>query len=61
MIDFQDARMGPPQYDLASLLKDSYYQLEEEQIQRLINYYIARWEATSGEGLDREHFSTSST
>jgi aminoglycoside/choline kinase family phosphotransferase len=29
MIDFQDARMGPPQYDLASLLKDSYYQLED--------------------------------
>lgn len=56
MIDFQDARMGPAQYDLASLLKDSYYQLEEDQIQRLINYYIARWEATSGEGLDREHF-----
>ena len=27
MIDFQDARMGPPQYDLASLLRDSYYQL----------------------------------
>lgn len=56
MIDFQDARMGPPQYDLASLLKDSYYQLEEEQIQRLINYYIARWEALSGEGLDGGHF-----
>ncbi len=56
MIDFQDARLGPAQYDLASLLKDSYYQLEEEQVQRLINYYIARWEALSGEGLDREHF-----
>ena len=56
MIDFQDARLGPAQYDLASLLKDSYYQLEEEQVQRLLNYYIARWEALSGEGLDREHF-----
>ena len=56
MIDFQDARMGPPQYDLASLLKDSYYQLEETQIQRLIDYYIARWEAESGEKVDRREF-----
>jgi aminoglycoside/choline kinase family phosphotransferase len=56
MIDFQDARLGPPQYDLASLLKDSYYQLEEAQIERLLNYYVARWEATSGESLDRETF-----
>jgi aminoglycoside/choline kinase family phosphotransferase len=39
MIDFQDARMGPPQYDLASLLRDSYYQLSEEQIEKLTKYY----------------------
>ncbi|MBU6374805.1 MAG: phosphotransferase [Bdellovibrionales bacterium] len=56
MIDFQDARMGPAQYDLASLLKDSYYQLEESQIQRLIDYYIARYEALSGKALDRRRF-----
>ncbi len=40
MIDFQDARMGPPQYDLASLLRDSYYQLDEAQIQALTRYYL---------------------
>lgn len=28
-IDFQDARMGPASYDLASLLRDSYVDLEE--------------------------------
>jgi N-acetylmuramate 1-kinase len=56
MIDFQDARMGPAQYDLASLLKDSYYQLAEGQIQRLIDYYIARYEAVSGSRLQRESF-----
>ena len=56
MIDFQDARMGPPQYDLASLLRDSYYQLEESQIASLINYYIIRFEAMSGRMLDRAHF-----
>ena len=29
-IDFQDARMGPATYDLASLLRDSYIGLDEE-------------------------------
>jgi aminoglycoside/choline kinase family phosphotransferase len=29
-IDFQDARLGPSTYDLASLLRDSYVDLEEE-------------------------------
>jgi len=31
MIDFQDARMGPPHYDLASLLYDSYVSLSENE------------------------------
>jgi N-acetylmuramate 1-kinase len=31
-IDFQDARMGPAQYDLASLLRDSYIGLDEDFI-----------------------------
>jgi aminoglycoside/choline kinase family phosphotransferase len=56
MIDFQDARMGPPQYDLASLLKDSYYQLEESQVLFLVDYYIARFEALSQQPIDRPHF-----
>jgi aminoglycoside/choline kinase family phosphotransferase len=56
MIDFQDARMGPAQYDLVSILKDSYYQLEENQIRNLINYYIAKYEATSGESIRKSEF-----
>lgn len=56
MIDFQDARMGPAQYDLASLLRDSYYQLEESQIDCLIDYYVARYEAVSGYSLSRPEF-----
>lgn len=56
MIDFQDARMGPPQYDLASLLKDSYYQLEESQVKLLVDYYIARYEALAQQSIDRESF-----
>ena len=58
MIDFQDARMGPAQYDLASLLRDSYYQLEEAQIDRLLDYYVARYEAVAGVPLNRQQFRT---
>lgn len=56
MIDFQDARLGPPQYDLVSLLKDSYYQLEELQVRNLVNYYISRYEAVSGERINKSDF-----
>ena len=56
MIDFQDARMGPAQYDLASLLRDSYYQLEESQISGLLDYYMIQYEAKAGLALDRAHF-----
>jgi aminoglycoside/choline kinase family phosphotransferase len=56
MIDFQDARMGPAQYDLVSLLKDSYYQLEEAQIASLLQYYVARYEAISGKSLNSDEF-----
>ncbi len=56
MIDFQDARLGPAQYDLASLLKDSYYQLEESQISALLDYYITVWGKISGQSLDKAHF-----
>lgn len=56
MIDFQDARMGPAQYDLASLLKDSYYQLDEAQIQKLLDYYLVRRESLTQTKINREEF-----
>jgi N-acetylmuramate 1-kinase len=40
MIDFQDARMGPAQYDLASLLRDSYVTLPEELVEELLTVYM---------------------
>jgi N-acetylmuramate 1-kinase len=40
VIDFQDARMGPCQYDLVSLLKDSYITLDESLRRELLEYYI---------------------
>jgi aminoglycoside/choline kinase family phosphotransferase len=42
VIDFQDARMGPIQYDLVSLLRDSYVHLDQAIADQLIAYYIDR-------------------
>lgn len=40
VIDFQDARMGTPLYDLVSLLEDCYYQINTENKTKLIDYYF---------------------
>jgi aminoglycoside/choline kinase family phosphotransferase len=40
IIDFQDARMGPDTYDLASLLRDSYVDHTEAQVDELIRSYL---------------------
>jgi aminoglycoside/choline kinase family phosphotransferase len=39
LIDFQDARLGIPQYDLVSLLEDCYYSLHPENVDKLKKYY----------------------
>lgn len=39
MIDFQDARLGPAQYDLSSLLRDSYVALPEYLVDELVDRY----------------------
>src|ERR1041384_8157899 len=41
IIDFQDARMGPDTYDLASLLRDSYVDIADRELEELIAYFIA--------------------
>lgn len=41
LIDFQDARLGPDTYDLASLLRDSYVDLTEGVVEELIAYFLA--------------------
>jgi aminoglycoside/choline kinase family phosphotransferase len=41
IIDFQDARMGPDTYDLASLLRDSYVDITERYLDDLIAYFLA--------------------
>jgi len=39
VIDFQDARMGIPQYDLVSLLEDCYYSVKRGNKEKLFEYY----------------------
>jgi hypothetical protein len=56
LIDFQDARMGPCQYDLVSLLKDSYVKIDETLVEELIDYYILLKEKEEGQKVDRERF-----
>ena len=41
VIDFQDARLGPDTYDLASLLRDSYVDFTEQQVEELMAYFLA--------------------
>jgi NDP-sugar pyrophosphorylase family protein/aminoglycoside/choline kinase family phosphotransferase len=40
IIDYQGARMGPPAYDLASVLWDPYYRLEDDMRNRLLDFYL---------------------
>ena len=51
VIDFQDARMGPDTYDLVSLLRDSYVELPEPLVDRV----IAEFAAARPEGTGSEH------
>src|SRR3970282_446192 len=55
-LDFQDARMGPCQYDLCSLLRDSYTVLDNKLVDELIEYYISQKEMIEGESIDRNEF-----
>ena len=52
IIDFQDARMGPDTYDLVSLMRDSYVDLADREVDELIAYFLAlkgRSDAPGGE------------
>lgn len=40
IIDYQGARIGPPAYDVASILWDPYYRLEDKVRDRLLEYYL---------------------
>jgi N-acetylmuramate 1-kinase len=56
IIDFQDARMGPDTYDLASLLRDSYVDLGEQAVEDLVAYFLALKGETRHEHAFRVRF-----
>ncbi len=56
VIDFQDARLGPIQYDLVSLLRDSYIDMEEDTSNKLIDYYLQQAKSFLPQNFSREHF-----
>ncbi len=56
VIDFQDARLGPVQYDLVSLLKDSYVNLSFQMAQNLIEYYLEQRAQYEEPIKNRSHF-----
>ncbi|HZZ83793.1 MAG TPA: phosphotransferase [Anaeromyxobacteraceae bacterium] len=56
VIDFQDALLGPRQYDLVALLRDSYVELPPELVERLLRRWLERFEEHGGPRLAYEPF-----
>ncbi len=56
IIDYQGARMGPPAYDLASLLWDPYVALDEEMRRRLLDHYIQASRESTRAVFDEKSF-----
>jgi hypothetical protein len=56
VIDYQGARIGPPAYDLASVLWDPYYRIGEAMQERLLCHYIGKMRAVSFNDFDKDEF-----
>jgi hypothetical protein len=56
IIDFQDARLGPDTYDLVSLLRDSYVDFTEQQVEGLIAFFLALREGRLPAASEPEEF-----
>lgn len=56
VIDFQDARLGPIQYDLVSLLHDSYVDLDKSSMEKVLQYYLTRCLDDYGQKISRDEF-----
>ena len=52
LVDFQGARLGPPQYDLASLLLDPYVQLSESFQRELLASHSKNLSELTGMSID---------
>jgi len=56
VIDFQDALLGPRQYDLVALLRDSYVELEAPFVEAMLRRWLAAFAAAGGPALEYDAF-----
>jgi aminoglycoside/choline kinase family phosphotransferase len=56
VIDFQDARLGPIQYDLVSLFRDSYVNLNDQMAHLLTEDYLAKAKSYLPKNFSRSEF-----
>ncbi|MEE9543350.1 MAG: sugar phosphate nucleotidyltransferase [Thermodesulfobacteriota bacterium] len=56
IIDFQGAGLGPPAYDIASMLWDPYYRLDDLLRQYLVDYYIHQMKRQNSSTFDEDTF-----
>jgi aminoglycoside/choline kinase family phosphotransferase len=56
IIDYQGARMAPPAYDIASVLWDPYYRLDNGMRERLLAYYLDEMKADRAQPFDEKSF-----
>jgi aminoglycoside/choline kinase family phosphotransferase len=56
VIDFQDALLGPRQYDLVALLRDSYVELPADFVEAMLRRWLAAFAAAGGPSLPYPRF-----
>jgi len=56
VIDFQDSRLGPLQYDLVSLVHDSYVALSPESISKIKDDYVSKATQQGPKGCIQSNF-----
>ena len=61
MVDIQDARWGPDTYDIASLLRDAYVDLDDRSVESLFHRYIAAMPGRHDEQAAVRRFHLAST
>jgi aminoglycoside/choline kinase family phosphotransferase len=56
VIDFQDALLAPRQYDLVALLRDSYVELPEDLVERMLRRWLGCFAEAGGTRLEEDPF-----